>query len=1025
MFNYQIKKSVLKKYIILQIILFVFLGCKQQSFNQKNLLSNNRSVSEWTELDFKNPSKSAKTQVWYHWLNGNIDTTFVTKDLESMKEIGIGGFHLFNVAEGTPAGKVIFHSPLWWDAVIHTKKEAKRLDLEMGIMNTPGWSTSGGPWITPEKAMQEVVWTEKQFEGPLKFSGKLSIPKPGLGIERDMKRDTIVNQRYYMPRDHVKGYYNDIALLAFPTPQGEINSKPYRIKQWWNKAGYRKNKNGLTRDNRIAPESEIVKTESIINITDKLDSEGNLIWDIPQGNWTILRIGYQPTGRSNHPAPKGGKGLEVDRMSSEAVEIHWNEAVLKMLKAGGKDLKDVITSVTIDSYEAGHQNWTKGFEDKFKSQVGYDIINYLPAITGRVISSIDTTEDFLWDFRNTISNLITLNYYATFQKLAHKNGVSFAAEGYGNFGNTDDLSVAKYIDIPANEFWANKSNHHGGITKLSSSTAHIYGKKIVGAEAFTGSPLKIFETNPKDIKSQGDWFYAKGINQFWLHTFTHNPFYQKPGLLLGTYGSQFNRHNTWWKFAKGWFDYQAKTQYMLQQGNPKNDILYYVQEHEPVSPKLKEGLTPSIPSGYDYDFCNLDILKKTKIIDGKLLLPNGLEYSVLVFHNKKIVNIETLKVLKELISEGATVLANKPQKILGINNSKNYEEEFKTILSEVWGNQKVNKGYKKKIGKGLIYSEESILNVVKDINLLPDFEFVLDNKIEYGETLFPGNGIEFIHRNTENTDVYFVSNQHDKAKTIKAKFRVGDRIPELWNSDTGEITKSQEYKKTEDGRIEVTLRLEESGSIFVVFRNKLTQNAVNTYKKPVIEKQITFNKPWKVSFEGIAAPEEIKMQELIDISKHTNPKVASFSGTITYQNNINIEVLDTTKNFILNLGKVEVAAAVYVNEKLVGNLWKNPFNINIASYLKKGENKIQIDVANLWVNRLIADQKLPENGDYSSKNASTARGFGLQKIPDWVTQGKESPTSRKTFVGWKWDHLEDKELIPSGLIGPVFLYIEN
>ena len=937
MFNYQKKKSVLKKFIIFHIVLFTFINCKQYDSTTSNVFNENKVINEWSESEFKNPNRSSKTQVWYHWMNGNINKDLVTEDLESMKEIGVGGFHLFNVSEGTPAGDLTFHSSLWWDAFVHAKKEAKRLDLEMGIMNTPGWSTSGGPWITPENAMQEVVWTEKQVVGPLKYNGKLSIPKPGLGIERDMKRDTIVNQRYYMPRNHVKGYYNDIALLAFPTPKREISSKPYRIKQWWNKAGYRKIKKGFTRDERKAPESETVQIESIINITNKLDSQGNLTWDVPEGNWTILRVGYQPTGRSNHPAPKGGKGLEVDRMSTEAVEIHWNESVLKMLNAGGEDLKDVITSVTIDSYEAGHQNWTKGFENKFKNQVGYDIINYLPAITGRVINSIDTTEDFLWDFRNTVSNLITLNYYATFQKLSHENGVSFAAEGYGNYGNTDDFSVAKYIDIPANEFWANKSNHHGGITKLSSSTAHIYGKKIVGAEAFTGSPLKIFETNPKNIKAQGDWFYSKGINQFWLHTFTHNPFNQKPGLLLGTYGSQFNRHNIWWKFAKGWFDYQAKTQYMLQQGKPKNDILYYAQEHEPVSPKLKEELNPAIPDGYDYTFCNLDILKKTTVKDGKLVLPNGLEYSVLVFHDKKVVNIETLRVLKNLINSGATVLSNKPQKLLGVINSKKNKEEFKNIVTEIWGENEVRKGYKKNIGKGLIYSEESILNIVKDKHLLPDFEFAVESKEEYGETLYPGNGIEFIHRNTKNTDVYFVSNQHDKAKTIKAKFRIDDRTPELWNSNTGKITDSKEYTKTTDGRIEVTLRLEESGSIFVVFRKKLTKNTVNTYNNPVIEKQITFDEPWKVSFEGIAAPKEIKMQKLIDISKHSNSNVASFSGTIIYQNDINIETIDTTNNVILNLGEVEVAAAVYVNENLVEKLWKKPFNIDVTSYLKKGK----------------------------------------------------------------------------------------
>lgn len=1006
--NIELKLFFSQKIIILHIIL-VFTSCKQ---HMKMDASSNESLLQkrWTESGFKTPNQSAKTQVWYHWLNGNIDKNLVTKDLESMREIGIGGFHLFNVSEGTPVGNLTFHSPLWWDAFVHTKKEAKRLGLEMGVMNAGGWSASGGPWNSPENAMQEVVWTEKQLVGPIKYSGKLSIPKPCLGIARDMKKDTLVNQRYYMPRSHVKGHYNDVALLAFPTPKGELNGKPYRIKKWWNKAGFRKLTRAYPRDERQAPNAEKVDVKTIIDITDKLASNGQLEWEVPEGNWTVLRVGYQPTGRANHPAPVGGKGLEVNRMSAEAVEKHWNASVLKMLQAGGPDVKDVITSVTIDSYEAGHQNWTKGFESKFKDKAGYDILKYLPAITGRIVGDINETEDFLWDFRNTVSDLIAENYYGTFQKLAHENGINFAAEGYGNFGNTDDLSVAKYIDIPANEFWANKTNHHGGITKLASSTAHIYNKKIVGAEAFTGSPEKIFETCPKNIKAQGDWFYAKGINQFWLHAFTHSPFKQEPGLLIGTYGSQFNRHNTWWKFSKGWFAYQARAQYMLQQGNPKNDILYYAQENEPTFPKSTEKLNPFIPFGYDYDFCNLDVLKKIVVKDGKLLLPNGLSYAVLVFQNKKQINIETLKVLKHLADKGATIVANKPEKQLGRITSEAKEKEFKQLVSQVWDHSDL---------------KNNVSNTIKDINLLPDFEFSLETKPDYGPTLFPGNGIEFIHRNTKNTDVYFVSNQHDKAKVIKARFRVTDKTPELWNAATGDIVESQEYTKTADGRMEVVLRLQESGSVFVVFRKQLKTPSKNKYKKPIVEKQLAIDTPWKVSFDGLAAPQEIQLQELIDISKHANPKVASFSGTITYQNTIHIKDIATSKKVILNLGKVEVAAAVYINDSLVGELWKPPFTIELTKHLKAGKNNLKIAVANLWVNRLIADQKLPENGDYTTKNISTAKGFGLQKIPDWVLENKESPTPRKTFVGWKWEHLKDKELVPSGLMGPVLINIEG
>ena len=249
--------------------------------------------------------------------------------------MGIGGFMICNAAEGTPPGSATYYSDEWWKMFIHTKKEAKRLGLEMGIMNGPGWSASGGPWNTPENSMQEVVWTEKQLTGPSYFNGKLSIPEPVLGLERDMKRDSVLNRRYYMPRNFLRGYYKDLAILAFRTPEGEMAGKPYHINRWWEKAGYSKIAKYI-RDKKEAPNEEVVHIDKIIDLTGKINEEGNLRWNVPEGNWTILRVGYQPTGRSNHPAPKGGKGLEVDKMSAEAVDIHWEESIGKknMIKEG-------------------------------------------------------------------------------------------------------------------------------------------------------------------------------------------------------------------------------------------------------------------------------------------------------------------------------------------------------------------------------------------------------------------------------------------------------------------------------------------------------------------------------------------------------------------------------------------------------------------------------------------------------------------------------------------------------------------
>ena len=1007
------------------LTLIVIFACKQTVTEDSKVRNLITADNEWSVGDFKTPPDESKIQVWYHWMNGHVSKEAVTKEMESMKQIGIGGFTNFSVGEGTPVGGTPVFSEEWWEVFIHAKKEAKRLGLQMGVMNGPGWSTSGGPWNTPENAMQEVVWTKELVKGPAPFSAQLSIPEPVLGLERDMKKDTFINKRYYMPKSHTAGYYNDIAVLAFPSPEQELKGeKPYQITKWWGKSGHHKLKKPYVRDKRETPQSELVRLENIIDITDKLDNNGKLNWNVPEGNWTILRVGYQPTGRGNHPAPKFGKGLEVDKMSAKAVDIHWKESVMKMANAGGEGLKDIISLVLIDSYECGQQNWTRGFEKRFKKAMGYDIKDFLPAIAGYVVESTDKTENFLWDFRKVISDEMNENYYKRFQELAHQNGMSFAAEHYGNFGNTDDYDAGKYVDISANEFWAGQGNHHAGITKLSSSAAHTYGRKLVGSEAFTGNPNRIFETNPRDIKAQGDWMFAKGINMFWLHGFTHSPYKQKPGLGLGTYGSHFHPRNTWWSYADAWVEYLNRCQYMLQQGNPQNDILLFANEDASVDPKLLEKIRPIIPDGFDYDFCNKDILTKAKVENGKIVLPSGVEYGMLVIEDSEHIRPDILKIAANLVKQGAVLVASRPTRIPTLSN---FDDEMKALKAQsdlLWGKADGKTITQNKLGKGMVYWGKPIEEVFKAHGVMPAFSYDVIGGGEYGETIFFGNGMEFIHRQTDQTDVYFVSNQHYKTKTIKAKFRVADKLPELWDAETGEISTAPEYRKLDDGRMEVTLRLEEAGSVFVVFRKALTADRANDFKPTETIEKLAFTAPWKVSFDGAGAPEPMVMPELIDIAKHEDKDVKHFSGTISYKNQINVEYLNEGTKMILDLGEVNVIAKLFLNGKLIGTLWKYPFSIDVTDALKKGNNDVRIDVANLWVNRIIGDQKLPEDCEWTTNTGSTAAGLGLAKVPDWVIEGKESPTGRKAFVGWKWEHFETMEPLPSGLVGPVNIRME-
>jgi len=1020
------------KQISFILLLVTIFGCNNTATLDADVCNLITANSEWSEADFLTPPDESKVQTYYFWINGHLSKEEISKDMEDMKDVGIGGFLLFNAAEGMqgmPSGNAPYYSDEYWDIYIHTKKEAKRLGLEMRIMNAPGWATSGGPWNTPENNMQEVVWTEEKVSGPSRFSDKLSIPEPVLGLERDMSRDTIFNKRYYMSREYLRGYYKDIALLAFPTPKGEQAGKPYRIEEWWVKAGYGRLKKEYKKDNRIVPDDEVVALDRIIDISDKLDNNGNLNWEVPKGNWTILRVGYQPTGRSNHPAPIGGKGLEVDKMSAKAVDIHFQESVMKPVNAGGEDLKDVISMVTLDSYEAGHQNWTKGFEDEFKESCAYNIKYFLPAITGRIVGSINETENFLWDFRKVLSDMMDENYYKRFQTLAHQNGLLLGAEHYGNYGNFDDFKAGTYVDVSAAEFHTSTYGH-AKLGKLASSTAHTYGRKLAAAEAFTGQIVDIFELNPRDIKAQGDFFYTKGINQYWLHGYVHDPYKKTPGIGLGAFGVHFRRQNTWWKYSHGWIEYMNRTQYMLQQGYPHNDILLYVGEDATVDPKSIGKIYPQIPFDYDYDFCNRDILEKAKVLDGKIVLPQGQEYSMLVVMDNENCRADVLETLSELVKSGAIMVGAKPAGIPSLVDYENAQRTFNEQTQLLWGKADGKTITQNKYGKGVVYWGKPVGEVFKTLDLMPDFEFTLMSDGNYGETLFPGNGIEFIHRQTTETDVYFVSNQHNKPKTIEAVFRITNKTPELWNPETGEIIEAPEYRKLSDGRMAVSLDFDETGSVFVVFRHTLQTESVSRKEVRKRENVIAFNTPWQVSFKGNKAPENIEMPMLVDISKYDNADVKYFSGTIIYENQIDIsnDELKDALDISLKLGQVEVAAEVFVNNRSVGVLWKYPYQIDIKEYLKVGENTIKVDVANLWVNRVIGDQYLPHDSEWipnTGMGSGVSFGLGLAKIPDWVLRGEDSPTGRGAFVTYQWQHLENKKPLPSGLLGPVHIYIEK
>ncbi len=986
------------------------------------------SATDGDELarNFSRPPESARPHTWWHWMNGHVTRAAITRDLEDMKRIGLGGFTLWNTQEGIPPGPIKYASEEWWALLEHTMNEAERLGLEMGLFNCAGWSSTGAAFVTPDKAMQEVAWTEAEVRGPGRAQMKLAIPRAALGIERDMKKDPVINRRYYMPRENVEGYFRDIAVFAVPAIPAV--QKPWQLKDWWNKAAFGKMADRFTPDERNAPADQVIPLDQLMDISRFMNADGELDWEAPAGNWTILRIGFQPTGRSNHPASEGGRGLEIDKMSSEAMDFYWENFLNRVVKTAGNRIGGTLFGVSIDSYEVGHQNWNKDFARSFTNAMGYDLRKFLPVITGRVVQSVDFTERVLWDYRKVVGDLIAKNYYGRMAERAHAAGLQFADEPYGSYGNTSDPVVAGSVDIPTCEFWAYDSKRVGRIAeaKVAASAAHTYGRKIVDSEAFTGSPARIFETYPGGIKAQGDYFMAQGVNRFSFHTWAHDPYGVAPGLGLGTYGSRFDNRNTWWPYRKPWHEYLSRCFYLLRQGEFVGDVLYYAGDEAPLrSEELRRDIIlPDLPRGTDYAFANPETLHQLRFDNGRLHTAKGASFRILVLPDSPWMSLDDLATIEQLLVEGAVVSANKPVSPPG-KLKPGEMGEFETLVKKIWGACDGKNVTSNKIGKGVLYSGMPLADVLKQHGIAADFSFAHMTKAPFGPTLYPGSDIEFIHRRVGSDEIYFLSNQHDAEKTVVATFRVAGKAPEVWMPESGKRYRLPDAK-TLGQQTEATLHFGPSESHFIVFREAAQASAAEPAPWLRSEKLVKdLSSDWSVHFQLGGTKLTEPMPKLASWTELNNDSAKYHSGDATYR-----KTFDWNPNaradsgdgstLSLDLGTVQVIARVVVNGKDCGIAWKRPYRVDVTAALKPGANAVEITVANLWVNRIIGDQQHPDDVEWTRRTGSTAAGEGLVKIPDWVVNGTPRPSSqRKAFVAWRWPHLQKKELLPSGLLGPV------
>lgn len=692
----------------------------------------------------------------------------------------------------------------------------------------------------------------------------------------------------------------------------------------------------------VSDASLMVSPDAIKNVTE-FSKNGVLDWEVPEGKWVIRRMAMLPTGVTNSPAAPEATGPEIDKMSKKHVAFHFDAFIGDILKRIPEADRKTFKVVVQDSYETGGQNWTDDMISVFKERYGYDPVPYLPVLEGTVVGNPDISDRFLWDLRRLIADRVSYDYVGGLRDVCHQHGLTTWLENYGHWGFPGEfLQYGGQSDEIAGEFWSEGSL--GDIeNRAASSCGHIYGKRRVWAESFTsGGPA--FGRYPYQMKQRGDRFFTEGINSSLLHVYIHQPFEDREPGLDAWFGNEFNRKNTWFSQMDVFTGYLKRCNFMLQRGDYVADVAYFIGED---APKMTGICTPELPAGYSFDYINGEVLlQRASVEDGRIVLPSGMKYRLLVLPQLETMRPEILQKIKELLQAGACVIGPAPKYSPSLSDYPAADRKVQALASELWGDQTESV---RTIGKGRLFMPATSLQpVLEALNVKPDM------RVNFGTPVL------FIHRATDEGDIYFISNQSETPVDINPSFRVAGKLPELWNPLTAEIRLLPEFTCA-DGVTTVPVRLEGFESSFIIFRKKGTPAKTTARNYPVKEVLATVSSPWQVDFEkGKRGPEEaVTFPALQDWTESTDPSIRYFSGKAIYTNRITLDELPQ-KALYLDLGKVMVMAKVKINGQYVGGVWTTPYRLPVGDFLRKGENLIEVEVVNNWRNRLIGDASLPE-----------------------------------------------------------------
>lgn len=964
------------------------------------------------EQSFRNPPVSARPYVWWHWMGPNFSESGITKDLEAMAASGIGGATIFNLTsavqeshaptQNNPWPENTYRSPGYWSALRHAATEARRLGLEIGLHNTAGYSTTGGPWIDEERGMQRLLWSETKVAGGRSISVDLPVP-------------VIPSYKGWGATGETLSFFRDVAILAVPAS--------------------------------AAPGEDLRPTD-VIELSAQARSEGDslsLTWDAPPGDWILYRFVHAPTGASPHPVPDDllGRALEADKMSLAQTHHHWSNVLDPLREHLGPLLGDSFRHILIDSYEAGPQTWTPGFRDEFIRRKGYDplpwIVTLGAPITGnpkssrvRILGSEAETARFEWDYRDVVATLFHENGWKPAAERIRTAGLQLHFEPYT--GPFDSSSATTLADVPMIEFWTGGDGGGGG-WQIIIGSARAAGIRLLGAEAFTGRPeVSKWTETPGFLKRSADGAFGGGVNRMVLHHWVHQPFddHYQPGMGMGWWGTHFSRHQTWAEPGKEFYRYLGRVQALLQRGET------------PIHHVSVGG-----PSGGDVISTAL-FLSGLEVENGQVVLPSGRRYAFIHVPHDGTLLPEVLREMERLLESGATVVSSRPVRSPSLAGYPGADAEVQAIAERLWGDSRAEETVRQ-IGSGFLHTKGDVGAAMAKLGLEPFFK-ILGPDVQ---------NLRVHHRREGDCDLYFVANVNDARRALTLSALVSGRQPELWDAETGSIMDAPQWR-TVGSRTEVDLSLEASKSVFVVFRRTLPAGfdpiialdapqgvwvSTDDRGRPVARASfpasgiarfasgrtkafelsplpaIAVDGPWDVTLTPkLGETTHLQLPSLVSLSTLEHPSAKFFSGTATYRTTLEMASgqLPKDSRVHLDLGDVRELVSVRINGQDLGVWWHGPFVRDVTQSLIPGKNTLEIAVTNTWHNRLVGDEQEPADFEFGTDRGED-KGRALLRYPDWFLTNQPRPSKgRIGFVNWFY-HRAGTPLLPAGLLGPVRL----